>query len=560
MCWRGTIETTLYDPYNRPIETRATLANPESWLLDAFCGGPASTAGERVNSNTAMTIATFYACVRNISEDLTKLPKHVRQRQSRGSRNLPDHPVQYVLDYPNEQTDRHSFWGTILAHAVAGLDGYAEIVFDGAGHPMELHLLDPYSVSTARASDGAVYYKVRGVTQDAIIPARYMLHIHGLGYDGITGYDISYIGRQVLGAAIALQKYQGSFFGNGMNPQGILKHPKVLSKEAGDRLREQFEKRYGGGDNAHKTMLLEEGLEWSAVSINPEQAQMLEMTNMSGENICRMFRMPQHKVGFLNHATFSNIEEQNIEYVTDPIDAWRDRIVCEINRKLFTEPERRSGVYVDISLKGMLRGNMAARTQYYKERYYMGSLNANEIREYEDENPIEDANGDRYFVQQNLVPLDRVDDIFDTPEPAPTEPAQQESQDPPHTEETDNTRDRIIESYRLILENRIQNNILRIEADKVRRDKAGDHFYESHERYVSDQLKPSVDAIALGLNLSINTADIAAMYAHLHVGVSMTNIASNNTGGWEDGTRATVAAQTIIAAILKAAEVTDDGK
>jgi hypothetical protein len=168
----------------------------------------------------------------------------------------------------------------------------------------------------------------------------------------------------------------------------------------------------------------------------------------------------------------------------------------------------------------------------------------------EDETPIEDPNADEYWFQQNMAPLSKAGAIFDQQAaPAPVEAPEPE----PTEEEAEDTRGRIVESYRMILEDRIQKNILRVEADKARRDKADDHFYEGQERYVCEQLTPLIHAAIVGLGMDIDAKEIAASYAHLHTGVSQSNIKSNALESWENGNRAKAAANMILAAIQKAA-------
>jgi HK97 family phage portal protein len=497
-----------------------------------------------------MAIATYFACVNAISSDLTKLPKHVRQKQGRGSVALPDHPVQRLLNRPNSYTDRHTFWLTIFSHAVSGPGGYAEIVYGPDGQPESLHLIHPDQVRVEQLDDASIWYHVSGTQHYAVIPADYMLHFKGLGYDAVTGYDMSVLGRQVLGAAMALQKYRGAFFGNGANPSGILKHPRLLDENAVKRLREQFEARYHGGQSAHKTMLLEDGLEYQQVSIDPDRAKMVELANATAEEICRYFRMPQHKVGLMGAATFSNIEEQNIEYYTDTIDSWRDCVKSEMEFKLFGPRDVAAATYIDISLAGAMRGNAAQRTAYYKEMFYIGGITRDEIRELEEFGPCEDKYGNDFFVQLNMVPVSKIDETLkQQAAPAPVE----EQEPEPVEEEAEDTRGRIVESYRMILENRIQKNILRVEILKARDGKADDRFYEANERYVAEQLAPTIEAVGVGLGIAIDAKQIAASYAHLHTGVSQSNIKSNALESWENGNRAKAAANMILAAIQKAA-------
>lgn len=528
-------------------EARATYRDWEDRVWSDWVGLSRTASGQNVNSRTALTVAAYFACIRNISEDVAKLPRSLRRRLARGSEYVPGHPVQTLLDYPNEDMDAHTFFQTLMAHAVSGLDGYAEIIWQN-GYPVAMFPLDPTSVTPMRNKFGNIVYHISGMNpREGMLPKN-ILHIHGVGWDGTQGYNIAQLAKEILGAGQALQSFRGSFFGNGLNPQGVLEFPGKLPKESGQRLREQFEERYAGGENAHRTMLLEEGMKWTPISIDPERAQMEAATHITGEDILRYFRMPPHKAGFLNRSTFSNIEHQAIEYGTDTVDPWRDKLRRELERKLIIPSDRLDGIYIDINLKALMRGDSAARAAFYKELYYMGALSANEIREYEDENPIDSPNGDRYFVQQNLIPLDRVDDAIDkNTKPAPVAPAAPTEDDP-----EDDAMQRVRESYEYILGERIQNNFLRIERDRMEKGKADPHFYDGQEKFIAQHLEPFIRACSRAFALTSNAEQIARDYAHTHVGVSQSNIDNNDLSTWTDGTRAVTAARNIVAAVVAA--------
>lgn len=559
-------EIQILDPYSRPLpptEQRASYANPEEWMWEAF-GGSRSTAGERVNAKKAMQVMVFFACVRNISEDIAKLPKKIRRELERGSENLPDHPVQLLLDEPNEETNCHVFWQTLVAHACVHHGGFAEIVRNGAGEPAELYILDPTSVTVMRSNTGKIVYRINGQGGYVYLAQKDVIHLHGLGHDGVSGYDIPSIANQLLGAAIALQKYRGSFFGNGATPTGTLEIPIALSKEAQTRLRDQFTERYMGSENAHKPLVLEEGLKWTQVSIDPERAQMDATTNITTADICRIFRMPPHKVQDLLRSTFSNIEHQGIEYVTDALDPWCDKLKHELQRKLLSKIERRSGVKVFINLKGIMRGDMAARAAFYQQLFNMGALTPNQICEYEDMNGYE--GGDRYYVQLNLAPVDRLDEILDKqtakPEPKPTQlpapspdpasAAYKAAVDARWREYTNDLEAAVLgvtsaarDGFTMLLANRIE-DILRIEADKAQRAKDTPEFWEKHLLHIAQRMRDQIAAVAHGLGSQVDADALANEYAAAHIKASQEDIQGRDLTHWHSGERAKVAAKALL--------------
>ncbi len=409
-------QCAILDAYGRPIAVRSTLGSPDAWLIDALGGGTKSTANEVVNSRTAMTVMTFFACVRNISEDMTKLPKVVKRTDGRNNNAVPEHPVSRLMKNPSRYFDRHTFWLTYFSHVLTHKGAFAYIVRDQqTGAPAELLLLDPDNVRAfASETTGEPMFHVHGAT----LFSHEVLHLRGLGEMGINGYSITYLARQVLGAAIAMQKTRGSFFGNGMMMSGILTHPLSLGDDAKISLARQFKAAYAGADNAGGVVLLDEGFKYEPTSVNPKDSEFAALNDISVLDICRAFRMPPHKVQHLNDAHYNNIEELNLDYKGDTIDPWADRFRSEVEFKLVPRQERDAGLYLDVNLKALERGNLSARKDFYNFMYYSGAYSANRILELEHENTVPD--GDRYFVQGNLVPADRVDDFLDS-KTSPTE-------------------------------------------------------------------------------------------------------------------------------------------
>lgn len=500
---------SILDQYGREIEARGDsgIKNPiDQWLADIFLGAK-SAAGERVTPQTALTVMAFFACVRNISEDLTKLPKKVRQSAANGHKDLPAHPVARLFRRPSRFMNRHVFFKTLFSHRYIYGNAYAYIHRDANNYPVELSILHPSHVSTlTNPVDSEQLYRVTLKDGFKVFGETEIFHMSMLGCDGPEGYAITALARQVLGAAIALQKYRGSFFGNGTNPAGILTHPNVLSPEAAKRLQNQFEATYSGADNAHSVMMLEEGMTWQQTSVNPDQAEAVSLTNVTIEDICRLFRMPPHKIQHLAHATFSNIEHQGQEYDKDTLDPVVNEFTCESDFKLIGTSQVDSGVYTHVNLNALMRADTATRTQHYKDMYYMGAMSANDISRLEDRNDV--PGGDRYFVQQNLVPVDKLDALLDSKnrKQAPASPNQDT--------QGDNSA-RAMEGFRHILQSKIA-DILRVEAERAPKSKRIDEYYSKHSKYVAEHMAPYISAILLGMGLELNARDIADTYAVSH--------------------------------------------
>lgn len=469
--------------------------------------GSSSASGESVNERSAMGLAAYFACIRNISEDIAKLPLPVfRKLEPRGRRALPNHPLFGVLnDEFNPEMSAMSGRQTLMAHALGYSGGYAEIVRDGAGRVVELWPLDPTTVSLNRNRfTRQLFYIVQG------IELRYdqVFHVHGLGYDGLTGYCLAQVLKDPLGNAIAAQKFAGAFFGNGTATSGVIEVEDAMEEPAFKHLRESFAERHGGARNAHKPVILEQGAKFKPTSTDPQHSQMLEVLQHGTEEVCRLFRMPPHKIQHLLRATFTNIEMQALEYVTDcllgPCVNWEQ----EIGRKLLLPRERQS-VFVKHNLDMLLRGDTTARTAYYRERFNVGSLSPNDIREKEDENPI--PGGDVYFVNSTLIPLE----MAAKGEHLKAKQAEQQQKQPAaekapqNHSEREHKRDllaRVTAAHTRAIEDALS-GVLRIEHDKrqraAKRIDIGDwkrEFYgELHQKHVAERLKPVLQSAQASL-------------------------------------------------------------
>jgi HK97 family phage portal protein len=390
-----------------PSKHRATYLQPDGWFEDWLYGG---TKTNHVSERAALAISAYFAAGRNISEDVASLPLKVRRDiKPRGSEEFPDHPVAHIFNRaPNDSREMTaiSFRQTILAHALFYKGGFAEIVRNGQGDVAGLYLLDPTSVQLMRNSDtGALEYWVRAYDRFVVLRPVDVFHIHGLGFDGITGYLISKIGRESLHAALSAQRFRGAFFGNGAMLSGVLNTVGKLSDEALERLRETFARRHQGAENAYSVAVLEEGLTWEPASANPQESQLIEAMQFDIEDVCRWFRINPNKVQHWLRTTYNNVEASNTDHSVDTLNPWCVRIEQEINVKLFKPSER--GLYAKHCMQARLRGDVAARAAFYRSMFNTGCLSPNDIRELEDLNPIGEE-GDEYYVNSATVPLKQI--------------------------------------------------------------------------------------------------------------------------------------------------------
>lgn len=375
------------------------LTNPRKWLLD-WAGYRRTQAGVEVNHGSSMGLSTYYACVRCIAEDVSKLPLITYRRMDRGKERVRDHPAYRVLhDQANEDMSAMEFRQLLQYWASSWGNGYAEISPNARGGAA-LYPIHPDRVQIKRkpGTNTRTYYVHNNDGSWGEIPAARMLHIRGIG-DEEGGYSVCKTAAESLGLSIAAQTFGASFFGNGSTLSGVLTHPNTIGEEALKSLRAQWTETYGGPYNSSKPAILEEGMKFERIGIPPEEAQFLETRQFQVEEVCRWFRMPPHKIQHLLRATFSNIEHQSIEYVTDTLQPWLTRWEQEIKRKLFVGEE---DIFAEHLTLGLLRGDNAGRVAFYNGMFMIGALSQNDIREAENMNGIGDE-GDTYYVPLNMV-------------------------------------------------------------------------------------------------------------------------------------------------------------
>jgi len=379
---------------------------------------PMRQAGAYIDHDTALQAAAVFACVRVIAEDIAALPWHVYTRQSDGGRERsPMSPVEYVLNKrPNPEMSAFTFRETLAAWALTWGNGYAEISRDMAGRVAELYPISPDRVEVQRSQSGDLYYEIMNSREaNTILKPSDVYHLKGIGFDGVVGYSLVSQAARSIGLSISLEEFGSAFFSNGATLGGIIEIPQgsSLTDTAKKNLKETFNKAHKGANKAHKIEVLDVGATYREIGTDPNKGQFTESRQYQVEEICRWFRVPPHKVGHLLRMTFNNVEQLSINYVQESLIPWMSRFEQEADYKLFGNQNTRQ--YTKISANALLRGDVESRTTFYREMWNLGALSVNEIREYEDMNPVEF--GDKRFVQLNMTTLEKAGEEPETPEP-----------------------------------------------------------------------------------------------------------------------------------------------
>ena len=341
-----------------------------------------------------------------------------------------DHPLYFLLhDEPNPEMTSFVFRETMMTHLLLWGNAYSQIIRNGKGEIVALYPLMPDRMAVDRDKQGRLYYEytvydgddvngrngtdVNATGKTVRLQLTDVLHIPGLGFDGLVGYSPIAMAKNAIGLAIAAEEYGSKFYANGAAPSGVLEHPGTLKDPS--RVRESWQSTFGGSGNANKIAVLEEGMKYTPIGISPEQAQFLETRKFQINEIARIFRVPPHMVGDLEKSSFSNIEQQSLEFVKYTLDPWVIRWEQSIQRSLLSRDEK-AVYFVKFNLEGLLRGDYQSRMNGYAIGRQNGWMSANDIRELEnlDRIPAEDG-GDLYLINGNMLPLKNAGAFADTP-------------------------------------------------------------------------------------------------------------------------------------------------
>lgn len=364
-------------------------------------------AGVKVNDDTAFTYSAFYSCMRIISETIAYLPWHVMLAGT--NRQIArDHKLDATLySRPNDEMNSFTYRELMLQHALGWGNAYSEIERNRAGDIVNLWPLDPSRVNSERDNNGRLYYEVtNNYTGSSTLKARDVFHVRGPSRDGIRGYSIIELASESISLGLAAEAFGSGFFGNGAIPGAVIKNTgqSKLSETGALNIVKSFNKIHKGPRNAFKTEYLSPGLDIEVIGIPPNAAQFLETRKFQITEIARWFRIPPHKLADLERSTHTNIEAQNIEFVTDAVMPWVSRIEAQANFALINDPSR---YYNKINVLGILRGDSKARAEYYKILASLGVLSIDEIRDKEDMDTI-GAAGDLRLVPLNMTTPERM--------------------------------------------------------------------------------------------------------------------------------------------------------
>jgi HK97 family phage portal protein len=480
----------------KTLAPQTTTADPES----SGHRGPMllfrQTAGVVVNEDTGLTQTTVWACIRVISESLAGMPWRVGRLTRDGAIDpIDDHPLDWLLNFaPNSETQSFAFRETLWAWALGWGNGYAEIERDFRGEPVALWQLHPSRVTPMRTDDGALIYEVQNDGEPpSYLPPRNIFHLKGPSPDGLVGWSVIRMHARTIGLAIAQENNAASFNANDSTPGGLLKTPNKLSPEAHANLEKSWQKRHGGPNNRRTVAVLEEGLEWEQTGLPPQEAQLVEQMQLTPAMICRIFRVPPHKVADLTRSTNNNIEHQDLEFVKDTLRPWAERGEAEADVKLFGRNNQARLVTV-IDLAERERGDTQSQTQHVREMIFTGVYTINMALRYLGHKGI-GPEGDKRYMQSAMVPLEDVGKELQQPAPKP--------------EPTDNTLSRVHGRAMAALTDACGRMLRREQKAREQQGELSAEWLAKHSDYCRQSLQSTAGVLAECLNAPPSALDVA---------------------------------------------------
>jgi HK97 family phage portal protein len=377
-----------------PENPSTSLSNPAAWLTGLF---GTSKTGVQVSEDNALTFSAVYAAVRIISETIASIPLNVYQADGETRVKAVGHPVQDLLaKAPNSVSSTFTFREAMASNLVLHGNAYAKIEMNAAGRPTALIPLNPMKVEVKVVDGEKVYvFDKKHTYLDYEI-----LHFVGLSFNGLTGKSPLSMAREAVAIGLAAQEYGARFYSNGANAGGVITAPGRLNTEVVKRLRESWNRAQSGNSNSHSTAILEEGMKYEKIGLDPEAAQFLQSRKFQVNERARIFRIPPSYLADLeNSSTRANVEQQAIQFVRDCITPYVRRMEVELNRKLFREDE--PNLYAYFTMEGLMRGDLQGRYDAYATARQWGWLSVNDIRDLENLNPVE--GGDIYLQPLNMV-------------------------------------------------------------------------------------------------------------------------------------------------------------
>lgn len=413
----------------KALERRMALGpTDDSWYSPGgfFYGGagPKTKSGAVVSELNAMQLSVVWCCIKILSEDSASLPLHLyRKLPGGGKERATGHPLYFLLhDQPNPEMTSMAFREAFASHLLSWGNGYAEKEFGrgriGRDQVIALWPITPNRVSVTRDESKQIKYKITmpSGTAPVVLPKRQVLHCPGMSYDGLVGYSPIAAAREAIGMGMALEEFGELYFGNGTHPGVVVSHPNQLSSTAHANLTKSLSDAHSGLGKSHRLLLLEEAMKIEKIGIPNDEAQFLESRKYQNVDIgSRIYRLPPQMYGeYDKSSTYASAEQFSIDYVTRTLRSWLVRLEQAYNSALLM-PEERREYFFEHLVDGLLRGDIKSRYEAYAVGRNNGWLNADEIREFENMNPMEGGQGKIYLIPLNMIPATEAGNVKKTP-------------------------------------------------------------------------------------------------------------------------------------------------
>ena len=367
---------------------------------EAFMRGDETGKPGEVSADAAMRYSVVNACIRVRAEAFASVPIMLYRRTEGGREPVTDLPLYDILHHrPNGEMAPFSFQETLLTNFDISGNAVCEKQYNKAGELIGLYPYPHDAVSIGRDGENRMVYKIG---KNKVLTREQVFHVPNLSFDGVIGMSPIAYAASAIRLGLSYETYGVKFYENAATPSGVFEHPSKLSDVGFDRLKSDIKANYAGMKNTGTPMILEEGMSWRQVTVSPADAQLLESKNFQIEDICRIYRVPQHLVQKLDRSTYSNIDQQSLEFVMYTLLPICKRFEGCINSQLLTREQRRAGLYCEFKLDGLLRGDQKSRAEAYGKGRQWGWLSVNEIRKFENLSDIGEQ-GDVYLTPVNMV-------------------------------------------------------------------------------------------------------------------------------------------------------------
>lgn len=507
----------------------SSLSDPEDWVFETFSGGTRSSSGVRVNRKAALGYAAVWRAINLISRDVAKLPLQVFKRNPGGGKDRDrGHPAYRLLRrQPNKEMKAFDFKQTLMSHVLLEGNGYAYISRLKDGTPDLLVPLDPTLTHPARI-DGELWYITKdirnadGMREDRRLRPEDVLHIKGLGFDGLLGYNVIQIGKDTIGLGLAMKKFGSVFFKNHAIPGVVLEHPNKLSPEAKKNIIDGWKRLLTGLDKAHTTTVLEEGMKARLLTVDARKAQLAELRIAELREIANLLGVPPHKLGDPSRTSFSSLEQENQSYLDEALDPWLVQFEEECTAKLLTEAQKeRDSHFIEFVREAIVRADLATRTESQNKRVLAGIVTRDEVRATENMNPLPGGIGKLTMRPANMILEDpdaeEVPPPTDPPPPAPVNDDDDKDND---GDDDDDRSAKLLPAHRGLIESVARRFHKRIALQAVRAASKPDTFIDwidegltsKHRDAFVDALEPVVDVLVAS-GRSINSNDAATAVA-----------------------------------------------